>query len=223
MQTDKLDIILEKLNNMEALLTAAQAENKQLKEEAAERDKVIGSLKQRLNHLEQHHRSWSIRINNVSLADLNENDPPAIIERVYNEALLPILRGAVTKQAISTVPPCYDMIEMAHTIGKGNSDRPKPIIVRFFNRNIKSILFKFRKEFAVRTATASASSAPPRYRYPFNDDLTRDTYIKMKELNDDKRVEFCWSTAGQLRVKMSDSGVIKRVFNVYATNDEILR
>jgi hypothetical protein len=111
------------------------------------------------------------------------------------------------------------MIEMAHPL-PGRSDRPKPIIVRFFNRNLKSVLFKHRKEFAVKT---EGDGPVPKYRYLFHDDLTRDTFQKMKQLQGDPRVHSCWSTAGSLRIKLANSDIIKRVPSVYMSNDEILK
>jgi hypothetical protein len=196
--SDKLDAILEKLSaldgisskitKMEKILAATQAENTQLKETIKNQDARINDLQHRLNNLEQHGRSVSIRVNNLPLEEGEERDPPAVISKVYNTVFLHILKGAASKQAISQVPSCFEMIEMAHPL-PGKSDRPKPIIVRFFNRNLKSVLFKHRKEFAVK----SEESGPiPRYKFPFHDDLTRDTYLKMKKLQGDPRVHSCW-------------------------------
>jgi hypothetical protein len=55
------------------------------------------------------------------------------------------------------------------------------------------------------------------------DDLTRDNYAKMKQLQGDARVHSCWSTGGTLRYRLVGSDVIKRVPSVYMANDEILK
>jgi hypothetical protein len=226
-QADKLDEILERLSKLdsittklaklESMLSATQAENKVLKETIATQNTTIMGLKDRLNNLEQHGRSFSVRVNNLPLEGAEEKDPPTVSKKVFETVFLPILQGAASKQAISQVPSCYEMIEMAHPLPARGAG-PKPIIVRFFNRNIKSVLFKHRKEFAPKD-----SSSRPRYIYPFFDDLTKDNFSKMKQLQDDPRVESCWSAGGNLRVKMADSSIIKRVTSVYQSNDEILK
>jgi restriction endonuclease S subunit len=130
-----LDAIKEKLSKVETLLAATQAETAQLKAKTEAQESTIIDLKNKLNNLEQHGRSFSIRINNIPLDGIDEREPPAIIKKVYEVAFLPILQGAASQRAISAVPSCYEMVEMAHTL-PGPSDRAKPIIVRFFNRNL---------------------------------------------------------------------------------------
>jgi hypothetical protein len=81
-------------------------------------------------------------------------------------------------------------------------------------------LFKHRKEFATKI---NADEDRLRYKHPFHDDLTRDTFLKMKAMQTDPRVQSCWSTGGSLRCKLADSDVIRRVTSVYLFNDEILK
>jgi hypothetical protein len=173
-----LDTIAAKLASVEAKLAATQEENKLLTETVVAQDKKILTLQDRLNSLEQHGRSFSIRVSNLDLGNTDEKDPPAIIKKVYDTVFLPIFQGAASKGAISQVPSCYEAIEMAHPL-PGRGDKPKPIIVRFFNRNIKALLFKHRREFAAKT---NADGDRPRYKFPFHDDLTRDTFLKMKAM-----------------------------------------
>jgi hypothetical protein len=226
---DKLDVILEKLASLdsivtklakvEAMLATAQAENKQLKEVVSAQNSKICELKDQLNNLEQHGRSFSVQVNNLSLEGVEEKDPPAIIKKVYDTVFLPILQGAASVHAISSIPSCYDMIKMAHPL-PGRGDAPKLIIVRFFNRNLKAVLFKHRRQFAIKT---EVDGQRLRYHHPFYDDLTRDTFIKMKQLQQDPRVHSCWSTGGSLRFRLADSNTICRVKSVYLSNDEILK
>jgi hypothetical protein len=214
-----LDSITKKLSNMEAMLSAMQSENKMLKETITKQDNMIVELKERVNSLEQHGRSFSVRVNNLPLDAAEERDPPLVIKKVYDKVFLPILQGAAAQQAISAVPSCFEMIEMAHPL-PGRGDKPKPIIVRFFNRNLKTLLFKHRKEYA---AKVEQGGPRPRYQYPFHDDLTRDTFMKMKSLQSDPRVNSCWSTGGTLRYRLNDCNIIRRVQSIYASNDDILK
>jgi hypothetical protein len=221
-----LDAISQKLAKLETMFSAVQEENMKMKATIEKQQATIVDLKTSLNNLEQHGRSYSVRVNNFPLDGVDERDPPAIINKVFNSIFLPILNGAVSKQAITSVPTCFETIEMAHTL-PGRGDKPKPIIVRFFNRNVKTLIFRHRKEFAPKAdlpgSTSGSGSARVKYAYPFHDDLTRDTYAKMKALQADPRVHACWSTGGYLRYKLSESGDVRRVTSVYASNDDILK
>jgi hypothetical protein len=108
---------------------------------------------------------------------------------------------------------------MAHPL-PGRGDKPKPIIVRFFNRNLKTLLFKHRKEYAVKD---DQGGPRPRFKYPFHDDLTRDSFLKMKSLQNDPRINACWSTGGTLRYRLNDCNIIRKVPSVYMANDDILK
>jgi hypothetical protein len=219
-----LDAITNKLAKLESMFEKVQEENAKLKSTVETQQATIIELKTSLNNLEQHGRSYSVRVNNLSLEGVDERDPPAIINKVYNTVFLPILQGAASKHVISTVPSCFETIEMAHTL-PGRGDKPKPIIVRFFNRNVKTLLFRHRKDFAAKTEVPASGSgaARTRYTYPFHDDLTRDTYAKMKKLQADPRVHACWSSGGSLRFKLSETGDVKRVYSIYASNDDIIK
>jgi hypothetical protein len=217
--TTKLSHVESKLGHLESMLAATQAENRELKEVVIKQDAKIMSLQDRLNNFEQHGRSFSVRVHNLPLDGIDEREPPAVMKKVYDAVFLPILQGAVSNKAISHIPSCYEIIEMAHPL-PGNQTGTKPVIVRFFNRNIKSLLFRHRKEFAEKIEQAGLR---PKYKYPFVDDLTRDNYAKMKQLQGDARVHSCWSAGGTLRYKLVGSDAIKRVQSVYMTNDEILK
>jgi hypothetical protein len=82
---------------MESLLSAMQSENKMLKETIIKQDSTILELRERVNNLEQHGRSFSIRVNNLPLEANEECDPPSVIKKVYNSVLLPILQGAAAQ------------------------------------------------------------------------------------------------------------------------------
>jgi protein subunit release factor A len=105
-----LDSITSKLTNMESMLSTMQKENMMLKQTISKQDTMITELKERVNSLEQHGRSFSVRVNNLPLDANEERDPPTVIKKVYNAVFLPILQGAAAQQAISSVPSCFEMI-----------------------------------------------------------------------------------------------------------------
>ena len=53
-------------------------------------------------------------------------------------------------------------------------------------------------------------------------DLTRINFKKMKAIGDDKRVDQCWSTTGQLKFKLIGSDMVKTVKSVYDPIDSIV-
>jgi hypothetical protein len=71
-------------------------------------------LENRLNNLEQHHRGWSARVLGIPLTPEDESDNYAVAAKVYDLALLPILRGAVERKLLPAIPVTGD---------------PKPVIV----------------------------------------------------------------------------------------------
>jgi hypothetical protein len=222
----RLDPIPEKLEAMENLLTKLSEENATLKKEIRIRDEEISGLHHRMNTMEQYNRSWSIRVNNIPLSPEDEKNPRKVMEVVYNKLVLPILTGAHQQGAIDNIPTIQSAIETAHILpGKPNS--PKPIIVRFFSRHLKQILFLFKKDFSPKPPSSSISSSPsqrtPRHLYPFFEDLTRDNFMKMRALAADQRVSACWSVGGQIRFRLtSNPEIVHRVKSVYDSVDNIL-
>ena len=105
------------------------------------------------------------------------------------------------------------------------------MIVQFFVRDMRSLVFRFKKEFAPRVREESVQAAasrrpaadgPGRYRYPFFEDLTSVNFKKMRAIADHPSVEACWSSRGQLRYKLKGSTTVKKVANVLGTVKSIL-
>jgi DNA repair ATPase RecN len=93
--------ILAKLSPLEPLVSEVAALKnllKKLQEEvetlcaiSSAKDKEISLLKTRLNNLEQHHRGWSIRVNNLPIEPSTANNPRKVMEALYSKALILIL------------------------------------------------------------------------------------------------------------------------------------
>jgi len=115
---------------------------------------------------------------------------------------------------------------MAHILpGKEGSTRP--IICRLHSRIYKNLFMENKKEYALRETAAAGAAAragwPPPFKYPVFEDLTRDAFVKMKELAGDDRVLACWSTGGQLRYRRKDDpSVVHKVRSIYDSVDNIL-
>jgi hypothetical protein len=168
--TSKMDNIETEVKGLKVMLTDLKNENKQLKAEARENERKIAELsdhnnklEDRLNSLEQHHRGWSARILNIPLPE-GEHDNDSVRDTVYSLALLPILKGAVSKKLLREVPTAEQLLEVCHVL-PGKPGQPRPIIMRFYNRNVRDIVFRMKKYFAPREGSdgvggGAASSGP---------------------------------------------------------------
>jgi hypothetical protein len=220
----KLEEVLEKLATVEnlpaqiaslkAMLEASKKANKDLKEELKSKDSEITDLKLHCNSLEQYNHSWSIRINGLAVTSEEETDASSMKKKVYNSLLLPILSGAVASGDLPSIPPVESVLETAHVL-PATANQTKPIICRF--------IFRHKKEFAPReTGESGPHGRSSRYLYSFFEDLTWTTIMKMKALAADERVATCWTSNGNIRYKLVDSQVVKKVHCVLNPVDKFL-
>jgi hypothetical protein len=147
---DKIYSIDSEVKSLKVMFTDLKNEKKQLKSEARENERKIAELsdhnnklENRLNNLEQHHCGWSARILNIPFPD-GDNDNDIMLDTVYNLALLPILRGAASKNLLREVPTSNQLLEDCHVL-PDKSGHPRPIIMRFYNRNVRDIVFQMKK------------------------------------------------------------------------------
>jgi len=233
-KVSKIENIETEVKSMKVILTDLKNESKQLKAEVRDCEKKIADmnernnqLENRLHNLEQHHRGWSARVLNVPISPEDETNNFKVRDAVYNAALRPILEGAVQRNILSEVPTADQLLEMAHVL-PGKAGQPKPIILRFFNRNMRDIIFKMKKLYAPRqnqngrdgggetgggNGTGGTSGARGtsggggggeergRFVYPIYEDLTRATFQKMRAISQDSRVKSCWTVKGQIKFK----------------------
>jgi hypothetical protein len=217
-----------RLTSIEALLHNTQKENTDLKKDLASSYDEVKQLKTKLNNLEQHHRSWSIRAIGVKIPAGDENDNEAVKNHLYSKLIRPILAGAVQKGLLATIPPAEEVLERAHILPYKKSG-PKPIIARFYCRETRALVFKLKKEFAPKETTPTTRSQGndrgqrTRFLYQIYDDLTRANFSKMRAIGDDNRVDQCWAVNGQLKFRLKDSQVIMKVSSIYDSIEDILR
>jgi hypothetical protein len=160
-----------------------------------------------------------------------------MVSKVYNLALLPILEGAHRDGKLHSIPSAEQTLEVAHVL-PGKPGLPKPIIMRFFNRNLRSLVFQHKKAHAPREQHDSSSggarsrrggeqgegsSSQGRFRYPLYEDLTQANLAKMRAIAQDSRVQACWTVSGQIRFKLKDSDQVKKVTSILMPLDDLLK
>jgi archaellum component FlaC len=227
----QIDAIDNEVKAIKTLVVSLREENKELRSELKKKEEqldhmqaAVNSLEAKLNSLEQHHRGWGARVLNIPISEAEESNPEAMIEKVYQLALRPILEGAVQKGKLQSVPSADQVLEVAHVL-PGKQGQPKPIIMRFYNRNLRNLVFQLKREFAAREPAESGRRAerPGPFRYPIYEDLTKVNLAKMRAIAQDERVQACWTVSGQIRFKLQDSSEVKRVNNIHDPLDKILR
>ena len=93
-----------RLAHIEDLLKATQSENAALKKELADSAVESDLLKAKLNSLEQHHRSWSVRVTGLKIPAEDECDSNLVKIHLYEQFIKPILEGAVSQGILPTLP-----------------------------------------------------------------------------------------------------------------------
>ncbi len=234
-QMTKVDKIEAEVRDLRTLIVSLRDENKELRAQVKEKDKTIddmaksvSSLEDKLNNIEQHHRGWGARVLNVKVSDEEAANPVAMIDKVFNLVLRPILEGAVRSGRLAAVPEASQVLEVAHVL-PGKPGLPRPIIMRFFSRNIRSLCFQFKKECAPREAAQGGgggqgeSGRLGRFLYPLYDDLTKPTLHKMRAIQQDERVMACWTVNGKIHFRMKDSDSVRKVVSIQDPLDVILK
>ncbi len=95
----------------------------------------------------------------------------------------------------------------------------KPIIVRFFERETRALVFRHKKAYAPKQADGPSNG---RYLYSIFEDLTALTFAKMRALAADDRVAANWTSHGQIHYRLVDDPTIRNFTNVMAPMDKIL-
>jgi len=233
-QVNKVDKIEAEVHDLKILIGSLRDENKDLRAQVKEKDKVIcdmsqtiNNMEEKINNIEQHHRGWGARILNVKVTDAEAADPVAMIDKFYTLALRPILEGAVLAGRLTSVPPASQVLEIAHVL-PGKPGLLRPIIMRFYSRNIRSLCFQFKRDHAPRDPVGGdggqeGSSRKGRFTYPLYDDLTKATLMKMRSINQDERVHACWTVNGRIHFRLKNSDAVRKVVSIQDSLDDILK
>ena len=105
---------------------------------------------------------------------------------------------------------------MAHIL-PAKKDSNKPVIVRFYSRFMRSLVFRYRKNFAPREEKTAGPSGgavkAPKMKYSFFEDLSKETYAKLTEIKREPEVQSAWTVSGSIRFKTKNSERLYTKFN----------
>ncbi len=155
----------------------------------------------------------------LPLSSEEEKSSILVKKKLFSAVIQPILAGAAREGDLPEIPSDPNLIiEMAHTL-RAKEGAAKPIIARFYAREVRQLVFKHKKVFAPKH-----ESGPHRgkYMYQVFEDLTRATFQKMRALAADERVDASWSANGQLRYRLVGDPTVRRVSNILDPISKIL-
>ena len=236
---------------LKKLIEDQKSEIKRLNTMVLEKDKKIVKLEDDLNQAKKqiqnglHERELRDRMNSVRIFGLKLDGEPTnvgnVLENVYSKLIFPILDQAVTAGDIDAVPPCHALLEYGHILPSKKADSPTtpPIIVRFFSRHYRYLVFKHKRSYlhpnpvppsrppqtrssanSAAATPAVAFSSPERSPIYINEDLTSATFKKMKDMIEDKQTySKVWTVNGRIKfVLKSAPNTVSTVRNVFALN-----
>ena len=176
-------------------------------------------MKNKLHSMEQHSRRNNLRVFNLPIdGDADDNDN--LIDQVYDRALLPILRGAVSKKRLREVPSRDRLICSAHYL-PGKDGKPKPIIVRLLNNHQRTVIMQCKKKIAPKALTPPGPGRPLQYHHPIFEDVSTETYRYQQRRAGRPVVTAAWIAGGVIRYRIADSEAVHRVTSVFSPIEKL--
>jgi hypothetical protein len=214
-----------KVEAIEQKLIAVEQLQRSVNEVSAE----VSYIKETLNRVDQDSKACIIRVSGLSISDTEMNQhgfEKAIIKKVYDRVVKPILSVAKNNGDIDSVPNMLNVLEQGYIANRGGKDkqgRPLPpvLAVRFTNRFLRNTVMRLRRDNM--PSPSDAERAAGISRYYINEDLTPETAKKVKELRNCEQVERVWTIDGRIRfTKVGDSNSIIKLSSPFISVEEAL-
>jgi hypothetical protein len=186
----------------------------------------LKNLKETVNNREQASRLLSIRIVGLPLTEDETHGTDAgkaAAKTAYDRVIKPLLSAAKEKGFLSTVPSVTNTIVEAfrmrtRTTNPGRQ-APPPIVIRLVSHNVKTALFRAKKD--ALPFPSEAEKATGLKRFLLAEDLTPATFTFLKELREDSRVERAWTVDGRIRYTRTGDkdSFVHRISSIYDSID----
>lgn len=147
----------------------------ELKDALVEKDKTIGVLENKIDDLEQYQRRQCLRVFGVSETDGEDTDKLAI---------------DVAKKI--GVDLSVNDIDRSHRIGRKETDRPRPVIVKFVSYRKRNELFRSKKNLRGTGIV-------------IREDLTKKRHALLQEAITKFGLKNVWTQDGAIIVKIGDT------------------
>jgi hypothetical protein len=188
------------------------------------------SLKETVNSREQASKVLSVRIVGlpVSEEEANGPDPGKAASKVaYERIIRPLLSAAKERGILSSIPSLTNTIAEAYRmrikIIAGRKALPPPIVIRLVSHNVKTAIFRAKKE-AVPFPTEEEKTAGLK-RFMLAEDLTPASFNFLRELREDSRVERAWTVDGRIRYTRAGDkdSYVHKITSIFDPIDSIFR
>jgi uncharacterized protein YoxC len=215
-----------KIDNVEKKLAAVEA----VSERIGAIEKEVTDIRSTVNHVDQDARACIVRVSGlvVSEADMAQHGfEKAIIKKVYDRIIKPILSVAKNNGIIESVPTMLNVLEQGFIASRGGKDkqgRPLPPIlgVRFTNRFLRNTVMRLRREHTPTPTDAEKVASITRYF--INEDLTPDTMRKVRELRERDDIDRVWTIDGRIRFTIAgDSNTVIKLPSPYVSIENYLQ
>ena len=206
-QLSKMSQAVEQLRSQ---LAAKEAQVEQLTTVTKMQQEEINHLKFHVNNIQQVERGCNLRVLgiNVPSEDIEALGPSkAIMKKVYERLLKPVLTAAKAKNAIDTIPKFDTLLSSAHFAGKPVKDTqgrtlPAPILIKFNNPEMRTIVLKHKK-LSLPNPLASECAGGIK-KFLLSEDLTKPNLDIFKRLIADKRIGTVWTIGGAARFVLAE-------------------
>jgi len=221
----KIDFMINMMMTSERARTEDRKQIVKLEEDVKSLNKEVRELKTQLNIRDQQGRGKSLRLFGVPITPEEANSGPeaykALSKRVY-DIIKPMLTAAKTKGELDTVPQLNTAVEDCYRVGRFDQKTPPPIIINFTNRRVRMAVLRYKKLNTPSPSEDEKKSGA--VKFSLVEDLTGPTYRKLKEIQQDVRVERAWTMDGSIRYTTSGdkSGAVRRVRSIYDSIDIII-
>jgi len=226
-QLSKIDRIESRLERVETALCELKHENTAVREELAsarfeleKKDKIISTLSEQVNRLDQSARQTSLRIMGLPI---NASTPPADVPKiVFAEIVAPCLEAARAAGEHPTIVVPYPsfLIDSAFTIPSKKNSQPT-VIVKLSSVFTRNTIFRYKKTALPKIQDAGSNKQ--RNKYAVFEDLSPMNHNIFHSFASDSRVKSTWTYNGQVRFKTHDSDTIYKVRNQADTYDSLVK
>lgn len=182
-------------DKQEKEVTAMQKKNEELQSVMRHQDLRINANDREINDLQQYSRRWNVRVYRVPEAQgETAEDCAKKVCTIFSKDV-----GVAT---------ALGDIEVAHRAGRRNPDRPRPILVRFFDRK-------------KRDSVIGARRALKNKGFVIGEDLTAANYKLSNDAFKHSATLSVWSTNGKVLAKLKN-GVVLRL-NISMNLDHVFK
>ena len=184
-----------KLAKIQSQGAAQKKKTEELQNVIRHQDRLIKDNERAVNDLQQYSRRWNLRVYRL----------PEAVGETAEDCARKVCQVFSDGVGVKTSP---EDIEVAHRTGKRSTEKPRPILVRFFDRKKRDTILANRRKLKNKGTV-------------IDEDLTYANYQLSTKAYKHSATMAVWSHNGKILAKLKNSLVIK--LNIHMDLDEAFR